>query len=121
MAPPLATADLLEKGPIHVICVRGELDLDNARQFGDQLLASLPADAAGLVLELGEVRFLDSAGVRLLVELAERLKRNRQALALAVPDGSAILPVLELVKIDLIVPVYKNTPAAKQSLLRLAD
>jgi anti-sigma B factor antagonist len=121
LAPPLLTVEPLGNGAVRVVRLSGELDLDSSREIGDTLLDLVPDQAEGLVADLSELRYVDSAGVRLFVELSERLERNRQKLALVVPEGAAISRVLSLVKLDLLVAVHESTAEAIGAIAPVPD
>jgi anti-sigma B factor antagonist len=75
----------------------GEVDASNASELSQQLTAAVPNTALGMVLDLTETSYLDSSGVQLLFELADRLRRRQQRLLLVVPQGSFIGDVLNAV------------------------
>jgi anti-anti-sigma factor len=61
----------LEEGGYRLV---GEIDISNAGELG-----RLQDPGQGnLVLELGELSFMDSAGLRGMIELANRLESDRQ-------------------------------------------
>jgi anti-sigma B factor antagonist len=121
VAPPLVTVEPLENGAVRVVRLSGELDLDSSREIGERLLELVPDHAEGLVADLSDLRYVDSAGVRLFVELSERLERNRQKLVLVVPEGAAISRVLSLVKLDLLVAVHASTAEAIGAIAPVTD
>ena len=90
----------------------GEIDLSNARPIGSLVAGAVPNDAAGVVLDLTDTTYLDSSGVHLVFDLAERLSSRQQRLALAVPDGARIRRVLDLVNMKASVPVEVTVDAA---------
>jgi anti-anti-sigma factor len=96
-----------------VVRISGELDSTNADDAADALLSHV-SDAAsdGLVADLSGISYVDSAGVRAFVELSDRLRRNRQRLALVAPADSRMSRVLSIVKMELLVPVYQSVEAA---------
>lgn len=108
-----ASIDVLE-GPGSVVMARleGELDLENADEVASFLLELVPDGAAGLAIELGGLTYVDSAGIRAFVELSDRLGRNGQRLALAVPADAPVDRVFSLVKLDLLVPIRETIQAA---------
>jgi anti-anti-sigma factor len=83
----------------------GEIDLANARPIGSLVAGAVANDAAGVVLDLSRTTYLDSSGVHLVFDLAERLSGRQQRLALAVPEGSRIRRVLDLVNVRAAMPV----------------
>ena len=91
-------------GPI--VHVRGEIDLSNAETIRSEIINAVPRDARGLVLDLTETTYLDSTGVRLLFELADRLQSRRQRLVLVVREAALVRRVLVLTKLDDAVPMH---------------
>lgn len=90
----------------------GEVDMTNASYVGDELRASVPNDAVALIVDLSETRYIDSAAIGLLFELARRLGRRRQVLRLVVPDGSPLLRVLEITEIATAAELHQTVEAA---------
>jgi anti-anti-sigma factor len=52
-----------------------------------------------VILDLTRATYLDSAGIRLVFGLAERLKRRGQGLRLVVPPGAPVERVLDLANV----------------------
>ncbi|MEK6326171.1 MAG: STAS domain-containing protein [Actinomycetota bacterium] len=91
--------------------LKGEVDLSNARSVKEKLLDAVPNTASGLVLDLSPTHHLDSSGVRVIFELAERLDNRRQKLELVVPDESNVRRVLQLTGVHRIVPMFSSVDA----------
>lgn len=68
-----------------VVALRGELDLTNARQLADAL-AGAPADT--VILDLSELAFLDSAGIRAIDGVRGRFEQDRRRLLIVAPPES---------------------------------
>jgi anti-anti-sigma factor len=97
----------------HVVaCLSGEIDLSNASELEAELAASVPDDARGLVVDITEIGYLDSAGVRLVFSLAEGLRRRGQRLALVLPPAALVGRVLELSGIGQVVPIAPTVESA---------
>lgn len=92
--------------------ITGELDISNTAQVGGMLVEAVPNTALGLVVDVSEIRYLDSAGVHLLFQVARRLHRRRQELCLVAPKGARVLGVLQLVDLPSRVPIYETHDAA---------
>ena len=86
--------------------------MTNASSVRDQLLDSVPNDAFTLVIDLHECRYLDSAGIEILFDLARRLGRRRQQLRLVVPPGSPLMRVLELTEVGTAAPIHETLDSA---------
>jgi anti-anti-sigma factor len=84
-----------ERAGVPVIRVEGELDDVGASALAGRL-AALDPQATRLVLDLTDVRYLGSAGMRALVELAEGLGARGRRLDVAAPPGTIARRVLDL-------------------------
>ena len=104
MMPTLAVR-VLDLNGVPMASLEGEIDIANASELRDELFAALSNQPAGLIVDLSGVTYLDSRGVHVLLELAERMKVRHQQLRLVVPDGALIKRVLQLTHLDQIVPV----------------
>ncbi len=92
--------------------VGGELDMSNCSYVRDELTRSVPADCEGMVVDLSDTVYLDSAAIELLFELARRLGRHRQDLRIAMPDDSPLRRVLELTDVRAVAPVHPTVELA---------
>jgi anti-anti-sigma factor len=88
-----------------VLSVRGEIDLENAGRARERIVGAVPTGTRGLVLDLSDVSHLDSAGIRLLFDLARRLRDRRQELAVVAPAQSLLRDVLAVVALDRVAAV----------------
>jgi anti-anti-sigma factor len=79
----------------------GEIDIASADGLEGAILSEArAAEDAGLVVDLSGVRFLDSAGIRLLFALHRAMTEHGRPMAIVVPDGARIAPVLSIVDIS---------------------
>jgi anti-anti-sigma factor len=99
-------------GSALVARLSGEVDMTNATYVGDELIRSVPNDASGLVVDLTETRYLDSAGIELLFELVRRLGRRRQGLRLVLPAASPLRRVLLLTEVHSVAPLHDELESA---------
>lgn len=93
-----------------VVRLRGEIDLSNAEALGAAAEGAVSNRARGLVLDLSEVTFLDSTGLRLVFQLARRLRDRQQALRLVVPEGARIARLLTLAGVASVAEVVAQHP-----------
>jgi len=99
-------------GELVVIAVHGDIDLNNTSVLGEEILTALPNTTVGAVLDLSDVAYLDSAGIRLLFELASTTSEHRQTLRIVVPPWSLTREVLGHVALDSAVPIDPDTASA---------
>jgi anti-sigma B factor antagonist/stage II sporulation protein AA (anti-sigma F factor antagonist) len=112
----LARLDIREDGRALVVRVEGEIDLSNADSIRDDVTRAVPQDAAGIALDLTATTYLDSSGIRLLFDLAERLHSRRQQLVLVVTDQALVRRVILLTKLDDAVPLHTSLDDALAAL-----
>jgi len=98
--PELASVTAERHHDVQVVRLAGEVDISNAGRVQEDISGLVPNDAAGLVLELSDTQYLDSAGIRMLFELGQRLSGRRQLLAAVVPDDSLIRHSLIVTEVD---------------------
>jgi anti-anti-sigma factor len=96
-AMPLADLRLESISGLPVAHLVGEIDRSNAEELGDRVASAIGDQSGGLVVDLSELAFLDSTGVRMLFGLATKLNKRRQALRVVVPDGSHLGEILDTV------------------------
>lgn len=101
---------------VTVARLAGEIDISNAAAVGERLSGAAPSDAAGLVVDLEPLSFLDSSGVSMLFALARRLSGRRLKLRVAIPRVSPVRRVLELVDFARAAPVDDSVEQAVASL-----
>jgi anti-sigma B factor antagonist len=76
--------------------IAGEVDMSNADEIGSALKQMMSNQAIGLVVDLSNVDYFDSAGIHLVYDLRESLRVRGQQLRLVVPDHSATRDALSL-------------------------
>lgn len=92
----LASLFVWQRDNVVVAGVAGELDVSNAVTMEAAISAEVGNAAAGLVLDLAGLEFMDSSGVHLLFHLWRRLSLRGRRLAVIAPPGSPARRVLEL-------------------------
>lgn len=92
----LAQLQLDEKSGITVASIEGEIDLSNAAELEMAISHAVANDAAGLVVDLASVDYLDSSGVTLLFNLARRVSRRQQEFVVVVPAEAHVREILTL-------------------------
>jgi anti-anti-sigma factor len=100
------------QGGAVVARLSGEVDMTNAGRVRDELLVSVPNDALALVIDLQGCRYLDSAAIEVVFDLARRLGRRRQQLKLVLPPGSPLSRVLTLTEVHSVAPVHETLDSA---------
>ena len=79
-----------------IAAISGEIDISNADKIESALRQVVTNDALGLVLDLSEVDYFDSAGIHLVYGLREDLRVRGQQMRLVVPERSSARDTLSL-------------------------
>ena len=100
------------RGGTVVAHLSGEVDMTNSARVREELLVSVPNDALALVIDLDGCRYLDSAAIEVLFDLARRLGRRRQELRLVLPPSSPLSRVLTLTDVGSVAEVHETLDSA---------
>ena len=99
--------------------LEGEVDLSNVDDIRTLLVDAVSHETECLILDLTKTSYLDSTGVRLLFELAERLQGRRQELRLVVDDETLVRRVIVLTQLDQRVPLDTTVEQAVEAVDRV--
>lgn len=98
-------------GEAAVITLPDEIDICNAEQVREELLALVNRGPAVLIVDMAETTFCDSAGVNALVRAHKRATANDAEIRLVVgPPG--VRRVLAITGVDRLIPVYPTVVAS---------
>jgi anti-anti-sigma factor len=100
------------RGATVVAHLSGEVDMTNSVRVREELLVSVPNDALALVVDLNGCRYLDSAAIEVLFDLARRLGRRRQDLRLVLPQTSPLARVLTLTDVQSVARMHETLDSA---------
>ena len=109
---PLADLNVEMVGQLVVARLDGEIDMSNAGELGEALGRQVSNEALGLILDLTDVHYLDSAGIQVIYELREQLETRGQEIALVVAPDSAIDGVLRVAGVGSVVGIAETLDEA---------
>jgi anti-sigma B factor antagonist len=104
-------------GGLRVGVVDGDVDLASARDLMGEIRNDVPADSSGLILDLSNVRYLDSTGVSMLLDLHRSLVSRRQIFIVVLPRTSHLWRVFEITGLPSILRICESLAAAKEAAL----
>ena len=90
-------------GVVHVVSFSGELDLAGAHEAETALKRAEATDALSIVLDLSELTFLDSTGVRVVLNACARSRADANRLTM-LRGPRAVQRVFELCGITALLP-----------------
>jgi anti-anti-sigma factor len=100
--------ELESRGELLLARLGGEIDISQVPVIRDRLYRALDNQGDGLLIDLSDVSYMDSAVVNLLFELADHLGTHQLRLAVVVPEGGLVDRVLTIVDIGSVVDVYRR-------------
>lgn len=100
------------------VAVCGEVEIATAPALMEAVEEAIRGSSGPFVIDLGEVDFLDSAGIHCLVRARALLGREDRVLALMRPRAN-VRRVLELVGLDALLPVYASPDELAGALRRV--
>ena len=110
--PRLARVTELPDELVPIGRIAGEIDISNASDVRDALEQLVSNAALGLVVDLSEVRYFDSAAIHLILRLASQLQNRRQQLHAVAPADEAVRHVLVLMAVESLVPLHASAEEA---------
>ena len=103
--------DFSREDGILIAVADGRVDGANAQEFQSTLADEINADDRGLVLDLGQITYISSAGLRVILLTAKALNRQNAELAVCSLTDS-VREVFEISGFDKIIPVRASQPEA---------
>jgi anti-anti-sigma factor len=103
-----ARLELDHRDSVGVARLSGDVDIVHASGLRKQLLSAVRNDDLALVVDLSEALYIDSVGVSLLFELAERLTGRQLRFAVVMPEGGLVERVLTIVNLDSVAEVHRD-------------
>ena len=96
---------------ILIAVAEGRVDGANAQEFQGELTGAIEPSDRAVILDLGEITYISSAGLRVILLFARALKRQDAELAVCSLSES-IREVFEISGFDKIIPVRDSRPDA---------
>jgi stage II sporulation protein AA (anti-sigma F factor antagonist) len=87
----------------HTIALAGEMDLANAAEVERELIRAESTNATRIIIDLSELTFMDSTGIRLLITAHARSRDNGDRLQLIRPPAR-VFRVLCIAGVDGLLP-----------------
>jgi anti-sigma B factor antagonist len=106
-----ASFEVEKLGAHTVLSARGELDIAAVPVFRDQLRRLVEEGTESIVIDLTGVRFIDSAGLRVLVDGLTRARRRDADLRVACPHAS-LRRTFEISGLDKVIHVHDSVEDA---------
>ncbi|HEX2054663.1 MAG TPA: STAS domain-containing protein [Actinomycetota bacterium] len=90
---------------------RGDVDMANVTTLEQRTLGTVQNSDSTVIIDLTDVAYLDSAGIRSLLTIRRRLEDRQQQLSLVLPDDSLLRKALEIGGVPSVIPVHPSVAA----------
>jgi anti-anti-sigma factor len=104
---------------VPVARVKDDIDAATVGAVQAQLADALGPDAPSLIVDLSETRYVDSAGLDMLLRLSARLDHRRAKLMLVIPPTSQLNRLATIVGLPQAMPVCPTLLEALQLVVQL--
>jgi anti-anti-sigma factor len=104
--------DIEKVDGVPVAHISHDIDAGNAMATQQQLADTLDPDALSLVVNHSDTRYVDSAGLDMLLRLSDRFDRRRAKLILVIPDASKLMRLATIVGLPDAIAIHSDLPAA---------
>lgn len=99
------------EGGVVEIRLAGRMDVQGSQEIDLKFSAMTSANHGKFVIDLSQVSFLASIGIRTLILSAKAVKARGGRMVLLKPDAN-ITKVLEMASVDTIIPIHHDRAAA---------
>lgn len=96
-----------------------DIDAANAAAVHAKLVDTLGPQDNSLIVDLSQTRYLDSAGLDMLLRLGDRLDHRRAALMLVIPESSQLNRLAAIVGLAQVLAIHTTLPAARDAVAQL--
>jgi len=114
----MSRLDIEKVDGVPIARVKEDIDAASAASIQHELAEALGPDALCLVVDLRGIRYLDSAGIDMLLRLSDRLQHRRALLILVIPDDSQLKRLATIVGLARAITIH---PSLRDALKEAAD
>ena len=108
----LATFDIRTFDGYRVIVATGEIDVSNAGQLRTALQSAAPVGSEALIVSLGDINYLDSNALAVLIEVSRRFDVSRRQFHVVCPPESACGKLLKIAGLHHALTIHDSTEEA---------
>src|SRR5947207_15377221 len=98
-------------GQAKVIALEGEIDLHTSRRITTTLNAAVKAKPRNLVIDMGNVSYIDSSGLAVLIEAMQKVEKYGGKFALAGLQEN-VKPIFEVARLDQVFRIYQDVDSS---------
>ena len=99
------------------IVISGRLDMPGTDSVAAQLAELTAAPKKAVIVDLSQLKFLASIGIRALISSAKDVQKRGGKMALVVNKASTVMMSLEATGVDELIPVFASGADAEKAVL----
>jgi anti-sigma B factor antagonist len=99
------------------IVISGRLDMPGTDSIAAQLMELTAAPKKAVIVDLSQIKFLASIGIRALISSAKDVQKRGGKMVLVVNKASTAMMSLEATGVDELIPVFGTVADAKKAVL----
>jgi anti-sigma B factor antagonist len=111
----VSSLEIERRDGIPIARAMSDIDAANAALLREELGSCLDGGADALVVDLSETRYVDSAGLDMLLRLSAMLVDRRATLMLVIPTESQLSRLAAIVGLDVAMPVHTTVDEALEA------
>jgi anti-sigma B factor antagonist len=96
-----------------VVALEGEIDVYTAPRLKEVLVEAIESGCVYVVVDMGNVAFIDSSGLGVLVGALRRAKERSGAVRLVCTRDN-ILKIFRITGLDKVFPIFSNVKEARE-------
>lgn len=101
---------------LRLVTISERLDLQSTETLEQSFLALTRTGQQNVVVDLAQVTFLSSVGIRMLITSAKALKETGGRMALVVGHNTVAIKTLKMTCVDAILPMFEDFTGAEAAL-----
>lgn len=105
MIEPTAFVTVSSQGDHVSISIEGEIDLSNADQIEEDITAAIPNHCTSASVDLTDVTYVDSVGMRVFFNLVAQLRTAQIELKVIAPPSSPARRIVDISGLNAVVTV----------------
>lgn len=97
------------------ICLAGRMDISGTDEIARELAELTRSAAGGVIVDLSEVTFLASIGIRALITSAKTVQQRGSKLVLRVANNAEVARALDTTGIPALIPTFSSLEDASSA------
>ena len=108
---PVGVKDCAQNPNVKFATLRGRLDVASSDEAGAELMDALDQSAGGLIVDLGAVDFISSAGLRVLLRVRKRADGSGKGMAI-IRAQPAVYKIFKVSGLDAVLRFFEHETEA---------